>query len=117
MHRGHSRDRRHRLCGSRAAEQPPKPAEARIPFANRHGIHGWQVIDRTALYIQDEHRHWYRATILGDCIDLPFARAIGFETDASDTFDRFSAIIVRGERCPLTSLIASEAPPKKEKKP
>lgn len=99
-----------------AADAPPKPTEAGIPFINHGGIHDWRAIDRQTLYIQDIHRHWYRATMLGDCIDLDFANAIGFDAGPTDTLDRFSAIIVRGQRCPLSSLTASGPPPKTSKK-
>jgi hypothetical protein len=103
-------------AGLSAAADMPKAAEARIPFVNHRGIYDWQAIDRTTLYVQDAHKHWYRATLIGDCTDLPFAQTIGFDTGPDDTLDRFSSIIVRGQRCPLTSLVASEAPPKKAKK-
>jgi hypothetical protein len=46
---------------------------------------------------------------------LPFAEKLGFESNPSGTFDKFSAIRVREQRCPLISLVETTAPPKKSK--
>ena len=104
------------IAGS-ATAAPIKPAEARIPFVNHGGIYNWEAIDRQTLYIQDAHRKWYRASLMNDCLELNFANVIGFEAGGTDTLDRFSSIVVRGQRCPITSLIASGPPPKKAHKP
>lgn len=96
---------------------PPPGAEASIPFANHGGIYNWQAVDRDTLYVQDIHRHWYRATLMGPCLDLDFAERIGFDVDATDRFDHFSSVVVRGQRCALRSLVASGPPPKRAKKP
>jgi hypothetical protein len=104
------------IAGCATAAAPLKPAEARIPFVNHGGIYDWEAAGRDTLYIQDVHRKWYRASLMGTCLDLDFARAIGFESGATDTLDRFSSIVVRGQRCPITSLIASGPPPRKEHK-
>jgi Family of unknown function (DUF6491) len=110
-----------------AADNPPPPAassvaaapapapEVQIPFA-RTNLWNWQVIDDQTVLIQDQSRRWYKATLFGRCINLPFAGdRIGFDSNPGGTFDKFSAILVRGQRCPLQSLVASAGPPKKQK--
>ena len=100
-----------------AAGAPSAPAaarEAQIPFADKT-IWNWQVVNDTTLLIQDRGRKWYKATLLGHCINLSFAEKLGFESNSSGAFDKFSSIRVGGERCPLISLVETTAPPKKSK--
>jgi hypothetical protein len=89
-------------------------AEAAIPFPDSNTIRNWQATARDTLYIEGPRRQWYRATLMSPCLDLPFTETIGFETRGTPTFDRFSSIVVRGQRCPLTSLVRSSPPPKAE---
>jgi Family of unknown function (DUF6491) len=100
-------------ASSPAAAPAPAP-EVQIPFAKRN-LWNWQVVDDQTVLIQDQSRRWYKATLFGHCINLPFADRIAFDSNPSGTFDKFSAILVRGQRCPLMSLVASSAPPKKSK--
>jgi len=117
------------LCAARAADNPapppassaaaapaPTPApEAQIPFAKTN-IWNWQVVDDKTVLIQDRSRKWYKATLFGTCINLSFvADRLAFDSNPSGTFDKFSAILVRGQRCPLSSLVETSAPPKKAK--
>ena len=115
-------------CLAPAADNPTPPAassaaaapapEVQIPFA-KNNLWNWQVLDDQTLLIQDQSRRWYKATLFGHCINLPFANRIAFDSNPSGTFDKFSAILVRGQRCPLMSLVATTAPAKKSqaKKP
>ncbi|MES2497328.1 MAG: DUF6491 family protein [Pseudomonadota bacterium] len=89
------------------------PAEARIAFANQGSIDNWQADGDEALYLQGQGRQWYRATLMAPCRDLAFANALGFDTRGTSDFDRFSNIIVRGQRCAVKSLVKSGPPPKK----
>lgn len=93
-----------------------KPIEMSIPFVSHGGIRDWRAIDHDTLYVQDAHRNWYRAELMSRCFDLPFAQAIGFDASGTDRFDRFSSVVVRGQRCPVKSFVASGPPPKKERK-
>ena len=103
------------LAGSAAAEF--RPIEMSIPFVSHGGIRDWRAIDRDTLYVQDIHGYWYRAELMSSCFDLPFAEAIGFDASGTDRFDKFSSVIVRGQRCPVKSFVASGPPlPKKERK-
>ena len=102
------------LAGSAAwsADEPkteaaakPAPAvapapEASIPFANHNGIYTWQVENTRSLLIQGQNRKWYRATLMSSCFDLPFAEEVAFETNPSGSFDKFSAVRVKSQRCP-----------------
>jgi uncharacterized protein DUF6491 len=97
-----------------AAPAPAPAAEVQIPFA-KHSIWNWQVVDDKTVLIQDQGRRWYKATLFGTCVNLSFANQIGFDSSPGGTFDKFSAILVRGQRCPLTSLVKTTAPPKKIK--
>ena len=108
------------LLAAPAVAKDAKPralgVEASIPFASS-SINNWQADGSDALYIQDLRRQWYRATLIGPCTELPFATAVGFDAGrALNTLDRFSTIVVRGQRCPLTSLVTSAPPPAKAKK-
>ena len=94
----------------------PAAPQASIPFVNHGGIRDWRAVDNDTLYVQDRRRNWYRAELLGPCLDLPWAHAIGFETRGVDRFDRFSDVRVRGQRCAVQSLVRSEAPPAKRPK-
>ena len=93
----------------------PAP-EASIPFADHNGIYTWQVENSRSLLIQSQSKKWYRATLMSSCFDLPFAEQVAFETNPNGSFDKFSAIRVRSQRCPVTSLVETTAPAKKVKK-
>jgi len=98
-----------------SAVNPAPPKEASIPFANRGGISRWAVVDNRTLLIEGRNRQWYKATLFSPCIDLPFAQTIGIKTSPGGTFDRWSSLVVRRQRCSLTSLIAIPAPTRKPK--
>jgi hypothetical protein len=90
--------------------------EVRIPFPGFR-IRNFRADERDVVYLEDRNRNWYRAEVIGPCQDLPFAQAIGIDTRGSSSFDKFSAIVVGGDRCPLLSLTRAEKPQKRAKKP
>ena len=90
--------------------------QASIPFANRDGIYDWRVVDSRTVLIQSLGRQWYKATLMSPCFDLPFAQRIGFKTNPDGSFDKFGAIQVRDQYCPLTSLVKSAPPVQKSKR-
>ncbi|MEA3175563.1 MAG: hypothetical protein QOF42_2974 [Gammaproteobacteria bacterium] len=92
------------------------PREVQIKFANRGGIWDWDVVDSKTILIQDRARRWYKATLLVNCVDLPFEQKIGFESNVDGSFDKFSTIQTRQMRCPLSSLVRTDAPVKKKSK-
>lgn len=97
-------------------QQKVAPVEASIPFVNHGSIRNWRADGRDGVFIQDVSGKWYRATLMGSCIDLPFAEAVGFDAGAVGRLDKFSSVIVRGQRCPFASLVASSPPPSKKDK-
>lgn len=99
-----------------SAEPAPASQEARIPFVNHGGIRDWRAADGDTLYVQDSRRRWYRAELMHDAIGLPFAWTIGFETRGVDSFDRFSTVVVDGQRIPVRSLVRVDGPPPKREK-
>lgn len=101
------------LCAARAQDNPAP--EVQIPFAKTN-IWNWQVVDDKTVLIQDQGRRWYKATVFGTCNNLSFvSNRLAFDPNPSGSFDKFSAILVRGQRCPLSSLVKTTAPPKKAK--
>jgi hypothetical protein len=98
-------------------ERPvPASAEVSIPFANFRGLRDFQAESKDVVYLQDRSRRWYRAELIGPCLELPWALRIGIDTRGSSSFDRFGSLLVRGERCQLRSLTRSDGPPKKRRK-
>ena|SRR5579863_9296464 len=89
------------------------PVEGQIPFANKGGIWNWQVVDNKTVLIESRARKWYKATLFGNCINLAFAQDMAFISNSNGSFDKFSSIRTRGQRCPLVSLVEVPAPPKK----
>jgi Family of unknown function (DUF6491) len=96
-----------------APEAIQAPPEGQIPFANKGGIWNWQVVDNKTVLIESRARKWYKATLFGNCINLAFAQNMAFISNSNGTFDKFSSIRTRGQRCPLVSLVEVPAPPKK----
>jgi uncharacterized protein DUF6491 len=90
--------------------------QASIPFVQYGAIRDWRADKTRGLWIQDSHRNWYYAKLMGPCFGLDFAHTIAFDTRPMGTFDRFSAIIVPHEgRCAVQSFVPSEPPPRKQK--
>ncbi len=90
--------------------------ESSIVFPSDSSIRNWQADRSRGIWIQDRRRDWYYGTFAGYCRDIDFAQAIGVETRGAGRLDRFASILVRGERCPLTSFVTSEGPPSKKDK-
>ncbi len=89
--------------------------EASIHFVNLRSLRTFDPVSRETIYFQDWNRQWYRASVLGFCFNLPWATRLGVDTHGTNSLDRFSTIIVDGDRCQLNSLVRSGPPPKKQK--
>lgn len=75
-----------------------------IPFVNYGNIQDWRAVGRKAILIASSRRHWYKATFYSPCIDLPYALRVGFVTGPVGSLDKFSSILVHGQRCWFKSL-------------
>lgn len=97
---------------------PPAPAqeEEAIHFADKGVIQDFEADGDRALYLRGVGSQWYHATLMGTCTDLPFANAIGFDAGALGDFDRYSTLLVRGQRCAVNSVVKSGPPPGKKGK-
>ena len=109
------------LSAAAAANEPAQETraigvEASIVFPSDSSIRNWQADQNRGIWIQDRRKNWYYGSFAGTCRDVDFAHAIGVETRGAGRLDRFSYILVRGERCPLTSFVTSDGPPSKKKK-
>jgi len=109
------------LSAAAAANEPavaPRElgVESSIVFPSASSIRNWQADRDRGIWIQGRGNAWYYGSFAGLCRDLDFAQAIGFETRGAGRLDKFASIIVRGERCPLTSFVTSAPPPTKEER-
>lgn len=91
--------------------------EAEIPFANHGGIWSWTTgnDDRT-IYFEDQHRQWYKATLIAPAIDLPFTLGMRIDTGPVDTLDKWGAVYVGHQRYPFQSFEKVAGPPERPKK-
>lgn len=95
---------------------PELGVEAKIVFPNYGAIRNFEADGNDGIWLEDRQRRWYYGELIGYCPDLNFAQRIGFDTGGASVFDKFSSIIVRGDRCQLTSLVTAEKPlPRKER--
>ena len=70
-----------------------------IPFADIGNVRNWHADSADDLYIQAMNRTWYRTTFWAPCNALPFATAIAFVTEPNGELDKYSSLLVDGERC------------------
>jgi hypothetical protein len=101
------------LAAPSGANASRAATDASIPFANHGGVYTWEVERDGAIWFQDNHRHWYRATLMGNAFDLPFAETIGIDTRPGGSLDRWGAIIVKGHRYQIATFTAMPGPPPK----
>ena len=99
------------------AVAPTKPhasmigQEARIPFVSFRSIRSYRPVGDTVVFLQDQRRNWYRATLFGPCFNLGRSLRIGVDTRFGNTLDNSSSFVVGRERCRIQSLVHSEPPP------
>lgn len=99
-----------------ALEAPQRPSpqperEARIPFVGFNAIRTFRPVSDEIVYLQDQRRNWYRATLAVPCLNIQSALRLGVDTRYGSTLDNTSSFIVDGESCRIHSLVRSEAPP------
>lgn len=108
------------LSAAAATEPPKQPrqlgVESSIVFPSDSTIRNWRADRDRGIWIEGRRGEWYYGTFAGFCRDLDFAQAIGVETRGAGRLDKFASIIVRGERCMLSSFVTSAPPPSKRDK-
>ena len=87
------------------ASEASKSGNAQIPFVNEGGVFDWSAPNDNTLFVEGQDGEWYQATMMGACQGMSFANRIGFDTGGLDSFDRFSSVLVNGQRCPVQALI------------
>jgi hypothetical protein len=97
-----------------AAEPAAKPAEAQILFANHGGIQDWHALDDKGLYVRGQDRQWYYATLFASCFRPAHRQRGSFVPAPGRGFDKFSAVVVEGSKCPVVFLVKSDPPPQKD---
>jgi hypothetical protein len=104
------------IAGSAIAVGADK-AETSISFVNmKQSILGWQADGQSAIWIQDARKNWYYAKLMAPCPGLEFTARLGFEPKTMNSLDKFGTIVMPdSKRCQISSLTASEEPPKESK--
>ncbi|HWW56143.1 MAG TPA: DUF6491 family protein [Sphingopyxis sp.] len=90
--------------------------ESSIVFPSDSTIRNWQADRDRGIWIEGRRGEWYYGTFAGFCRDIDFAQAIGLETRGAGRLDKFASIVVRGDRCQLSSFVTSAPPPTKEER-
>ena len=90
--------------------------ESSIVFPSDSSIRNWKADRDRGIWLQDRRNNWFYGSFAGLCRDVDFAQAIGVETRGAGRLDKFASIIVRGERCLLSSFVTSAPPPSKEER-
>jgi hypothetical protein len=102
------------LAAGALAAAPPSRAraedQAAIPFVDLGNVDNFEVESLHVVYLEDRTRHWYRAELATDCIDLPYANRIGIDTHGGNRVDQFAELIIDGQGCRIASLTRSDKP-------
>jgi hypothetical protein len=97
-----------------AGASAPPPAtdlgrETRIPRIS--GFLDYIPDPKKGVYIRGDTGKWYYARAEQPCPRLRTTANLHFVGTVQNSLDRYSAIIVEGWRCQLTSVVESPAPP------
>jgi hypothetical protein len=104
-------------CGAQNQTAGPSQQSANIPFVRFGNIFDWRADGQKGIYIESESRHWYYATFMFPCMNLPFAQRVGFRTTPPLPLDKFDSIVVDGEPCQFQSFTEVPGPPGAPPKP
>ena len=102
-------------CATGAAPEPTGDQTA-IPFISSLPSVEWKRVSDDAVYIRGGRGEWYLVRTSNRCTRLRTASALGFDTSALDQLDRYGALLVEGQRCPVASITRSGAPPKRARR-
>ncbi len=104
------------LSGALADDGQSAAPQVSIPFVSFGGVRNWQADGDKGLWVEDAHRQWYYASLVGPCVGLDFAYTIAFDGRPMDTLDRFGSVILPGwGRCYFSSFTLSDGPPPRHK--
>lgn len=92
------------------------PGETAIPFISSLNSVEWKRLNNRAVYVRGGNGDWYLVRTTNRCTRLASSSALGFETSALNQLDRFGALLVQGQRCPVASVTRSEPPPRKTRR-
>ena len=90
--------------------------ETTIPAVAGRGVLEWRAGGEDLVFIRSFLGKWYRVQLTGRCARLDDARGLGFETSPLGELDRGSTIVAEGERCPISSIVRIDAPPRRAKR-
>ena len=82
---------------ARAEEEGSRHAS--IDFVSLGGIDDWRAQGDDAMLIKGLNGSWYRAEFSMPCSGIKFRERVAFVTDGSDRLDKFSSVLVDGQRC------------------
>lgn len=85
-------------------------ADDYLSFADMGGILNFKPNGDEGIYIEGRNREWYYAQFFAPCYDLRFHEQIGFVIDSTGDLDRFSSILVGGQRCYFKSFERTDKP-------
>jgi hypothetical protein len=102
-----------------ATTTDPAPAatgpETYIPYAGRDGITEWRVAGKDGIYARALTGGWYLVRLTGPCSGLRSEMPLMFQT-TQGRLDRFSAISVDGEYCPVESVTRLDGEPPRRRR-
>jgi hypothetical protein len=90
--------------------------ETVIPFVSSIRSVEWKAASDEAAYVRGGKGEWYLVRTANRCTRLLSSTGLGFETSAANQLDRFGALLVEGQRCPVASITRSEPPPRKSRR-
>ena len=87
------------LAHAQGDEREASKGRAAIDFVSLGGIDDWRAEGSDAMVIKGLNGSWYRAEFSMPCSGIQFRDKVAFVTDGTDRLDRFSSVLVNGERC------------------
>jgi hypothetical protein len=99
-------------CATAAPTQMAS-GETVIPFVSSIRNVEWKAASDEAAYVRGGKGEWYLVRTTNRCTRLLSSTGLGFETSALNQLDRYGALLVEGQRCPVASITRSEKPPRK----
>lgn len=96
------------LAAAQMTGEAPDGKPASISFADHGGIKDWEAEDRDTLRIQARDGTWYVAEMMSPCFGLAFKNELAFVTEPTGSLNKFSSVIVDGNRCFFKSFTKTE---------